>query len=66
MAGRTIGPPSWGAHGVSVPVNGVRAAGGVGVNSWNGYCGGGRPMGCRLYGGVASGIVAGGAAQRTG
>jgi len=60
MAGRPAGPPVLAAHGVAVPAGGVR------VNSWNGCCGGGRPMRFRLCGGVASDIVAGGAAQRTG
>jgi len=66
MGGRPTGPPGREHHGIFVPVDGVRAAGGVGVHASNGCCGGGRPMGCRLCGGVASGIFAGSAAQRTG
>jgi len=65
MAGRPDGAPDRGTRGVSVPYNGARAAGGVGLNAWNGCCGGGRQKGGRPWGGVASGIVAGGAAQRT-
>jgi len=66
MAGRPVGAPDRGAHGVSVSLDGVRAARGAEANAWNGCCGGGRPMRGRPCGGVASGIVAGGAAQRTG
>jgi len=66
MAGRPAGPPVREGHGVVVLADGVRAAGGVAGNAWNGCCGGGRPMGFRRCGGAASDIVAGGAARRTG